>query len=450
MGLGLLLTGTYAAGAAEQSADDWLEQVAAWLEGHEEEPLMLCHRGANDAEQPTLFVHLHPCAEEMEISVPTPGVCAVAAKTSTVGPGYHIFVCNLLHELGKQFHLSWDEPGDDDDDDDDNGDDDAQIGDETGYFFHGDAALLRQEMLRWLSALARVVTENCRRDAVSIRMVSMPLDYSYPAQSGIVTPTGPREPEWFERMVENPEEGIDFFPWWPDEIGAAFFLGRAVSRLWQEVRWRTPITEEEGELLMDVHLDLERAYHLDAAAPIPWREWHELLGYLNEYFGYAEFQHEESLEEIIRDRAERADPETPAIGYRRGPVQVMLTGGWSVVIPGEMAEEWEDGGETWSAWHGGRTVWFTSWSVQKEDDSVLSASEILNSRTWPEDGEMIEHADGPLLGRAMFLECEENGQTMWNLKAYSAVEGNFALCNIYLQDKDDLLWALEVWKSLRN
>jgi hypothetical protein len=39
---------------------------------------------------------------------------------------------------------------------------------------------------------------------------------------------------------------------------------------------------------------------------------------------------------------------------------------------------------------------------------------------------------------------------MWNLKAYSAIEGNFALCNIYLQDEGDLPWALEVWKSVRN
>ena len=110
MGVGLFLTGTYSSGAADQSADDWLEQVAAWLEGHEEEPLMLCHRAANDADQPTLFVQMHPCAEEVEISVPAPGVCAIVAKTSTVGPGYHIFVCDLLHALGTQFHLEWDEP----------------------------------------------------------------------------------------------------------------------------------------------------------------------------------------------------------------------------------------------------------------------------------------------------------------------------------------------------
>ncbi len=443
MGVGLFLTGTYASDVIGQSADDWLEQVAAWLESHEEEPLMLCHRAANDAEQPTLFVHLHPCAEDVEISVPSPGVCAVVAKTSTVGPGYHIFVCDLLHSLGMQFHLEWDEP---------DGDEDA--GDETGYFFKRDPALVRQEMLRWLSALSRVVVENCSDDAVNIRMVSMPLEQSFPGHAGIVTPTGPRKPQWFEQMVETPERGIDFFPWWPEGVGASFFLGRALCRLWQEVRWRTPITEDEGELLMDVHLDLERAYHLDPGSAIPWREWREMLEYLDEYFGYAEFQHEEGLEDEIKKRADMVDPQTPRIGYRRGPVQVMLTGGWSLVIPGEFAEEWEDGGETWSAWHGGRTVWFTSWSVQGENDETLGPAEILDSRSWPTEGEgegeIIEHEDGPLLGRAVFMACEEEGQTMWNLKAYSAIEGNFALCNIYLQDKADLPWALEVWKSLRN
>jgi hypothetical protein len=443
MGVGLYLTGTYAEGAIGQSAEDWLEQVAAWLESHEEEPLMLCQRGTNDAEQPTLFVQTHPCAEDVEISVPSPGVCAVVAKTSTVGPGYHIFLCDLLHSLGKQFHLDWDEP-------DGSEDEDAESGDETGYFFEHDPARVREEMLRWLSALARVVLENCKDDEINIRMVSMPLNYSYPGQAGILTPTGPRTTAWFEQMAEAPAGGSDFFPWWEAGVAAGFFLGRARCRLWQEVRWRPPITEDEGELLMDVHFDLERAYHLDPACPIPWREWRELLTYLVEYFGYAEFQHEEGLEDEIKKRSDEVDPQSPRIGYRRGPVQVTLTGGWSIVVPGEFAEDWEEGGETWSAWHGGRTVWFTSWSVEGENEQMPSPRDILDSRSWPEGGRVIEHEDGALLGRAVFLPCEEDGQTLWNLKAYSAIEGNFALCNIYLADEADLPWALNVWKSLRN
>jgi hypothetical protein len=324
------------------------------------------------------------------------------------------------------------------------------VGDETGFFFNRDADAVRQEMLRWLSALARVVLENCKGDDVGIRMVSMPLDYAYPDRAGILTPMGPREPAWFAQLVDHPERGLSFFPWWSEGVGAAFFAGRALCRLWQETRWRVPTTEDEGELLMDIHLDLERAFHLDPDADIPWREWRELIGYLTEYFGYAEFQHGETLEEEIERRAGKVDPAKPLVGYRRGPVQAMLTGGWSLVIPGDMAEEWEENGETWSAWLGGRTIWFTSWSVSAENDESLSAREILDSRPWPEDGQIIEHEDGPVVGRAVFMPYEEEGETLWNLKGYSAIEGTFALCNIYFQDETDLEWALQVWKSMRN
>ena len=439
MGVGFYLTGTFPGEAVGQTPVDWLEQVAAWLESHEEEPLMLCRLGQNGHDEPTLYVQVHPCAEEVEFSVPAPNVCLIVAKTSTVGPGYHIFLCDLLQAFGTHLNITWDDP------DEDNG-----AGDETGYFHTRDTAGVRREMVRWLSALSRVVIENCKDDT-NIRMVSMPLDYSYPDEKGILTPIGSRSPQWFEQMIETPERGLDFFPWWPEGVGSAFFLGRAASRLWQEVRWRAPITEEEGELLMDVHLDLERAYHLDPSADIPWREWHELLGYLNEYFGYAEFQHEEEeLEAEIERRAESADPSARLIGFRRGRVQVTLTGGWSIVIPGDYAEQWEENGETWSAWHGGRTIWFTSWSVKGEADEGLSPRDILDSRPWPEGGERFDHADGALLGQAVFLPYEDEGEPMWNLKGYTAIDGNFALCNIYLHDQSDLAWALEVWKSLRN
>ena len=45
MGVGFYLTGTYAGEELGPTPDDWLEQVAAWLERHEEEPLMLCRVG---------------------------------------------------------------------------------------------------------------------------------------------------------------------------------------------------------------------------------------------------------------------------------------------------------------------------------------------------------------------------------------------------------------------
>jgi hypothetical protein len=436
MGVGFHLAASYPVLDATQTPEDWLEQVAAWLQGHEEEPLMLCRPARCDHGEAALFVEVHPGAEEVEFCVPEPGHFVACAKTSSAGPGYHVFLCDLLHRLGQRFNLSWHAP-----------DAEEGTGDETGYFFDGDRDTPRQEMLRWLAALAHVVTDEEFAEESQIRMVSMPLGYSYPEQEGILTPLGPRSPDWFRQVAEAPARGIDFFPWWPEGVGSAFFLGRALCRMWQEVRWRPPQTDAEGELLMDVHLDLERAYRLDAAAPIPWREWSELLEYLTEHFGYVEFPQGTNLENEVRARAQRSLGGT-RIGYRRGPVHVSLTGGWSIVVPGELAEEWQEDGETWTAWVGARRVSFMSWSV-READEPQPARAILRDLELP-SGEHFEHRDGSIIGRAVFRAADEPDQSGWNLKAYSAVDGGFALCDLWVNGRDDLPWALDVWKSLRH
>jgi len=45
---------------------------------------------------PTLFCQLHPAAEEIELSLIDPEHIVVSANTTTVGPGYHIFLVSLL------------------------------------------------------------------------------------------------------------------------------------------------------------------------------------------------------------------------------------------------------------------------------------------------------------------------------------------------------------------
>src|SRR6476660_1066141 len=113
MGVGLCLIGTYPSDPVGHSSSDWLEQVAAWIEGHEEEPIMMCQTETAENDESILFVRIHPCAEDVEFRAPEPGVCIVSAKTSTAGPGYHIFLCDLLRDLGAHFHVTWDEPDDD-------------------------------------------------------------------------------------------------------------------------------------------------------------------------------------------------------------------------------------------------------------------------------------------------------------------------------------------------
>ena len=436
MGVGLFISGTY---ESDKHPEDWLESVGAWFESHEEEPLMMCDFGQNEAEQPTLFLQIHPCAEDVEISVPQPGICLVNAKTSTAGPGYHIYLCDLLRALGEHHGIEWETP-----------DDDVE-GDETGYFFQHDASAVRQEMLRWLSAMSRVVVEHCKEtECAGQQMVSMPLDRRYPDQKGILTPMGPRTVAWFEEMIEAPEQGTEFFPWWSEGVAADFFLGRAVCRLWQVMRWRPPVTDEEAELVMDVHLDLERAFHLDPNVNMPWREWREIIEYLTEYFGYAEFQNEDTQEDEIIVRASKVNGQAPLIGYRRGRVNVTLSGGWSLTIPGSFAEAWDENGESWTAWLGGRKLVFKPWSVCGPNDEALGPQEILDSLPWPTGSSLIDHEDGELLGRAVFAPTEEEGEQGWQLKACTAAAGKFAECNVYVESESDLDWALETWKSLRS
>ncbi len=437
MGVGLYLTGSYVAADLDHEPEDWLDEVATWIEGHESEPLMMCHIGEDDEGIATLFLQAHPCAEDVEVRVPAPGQVSVAAKTSTAGPGYHLFLCELIHQMESDFVITWDDPAS------------SECGDDTGHFFKEDPDAVRAEMLTWLGTVAKLVADNSHSEETSIRMVSMPLGYVYPELSEVATPTGPRSLGWFRAVTQDPSKGVDFFPWWDAGQGADFFLGRAVCRMWQVVRWRPPITEEEGELLSDVHFDLERAHQLDPEGAIPWSEWQEIVDHLNDFFGYVEFQFEGELEPEIKRRAEAATPPTTRIGYRRGPVQAILTGGWSLVIPGSFAEEWEDDGQSWSAWLGGRTLWFSSWSVQDDNDKEQTAEAILDEQEYGE-GEIIEHTGGDVIGRAVFRPHEEEGQQLWNLKAYSAVQGGFCLLNIYLSEEADLPWALEVWKGITN
>ena len=58
--------------------------------------------------------------------------------------------------------------------------------------------------------------------------------------------------------------------------------------MWREVRWRVPLTDDEGRLLMDVHLDLAGAFRLDPSLDYPWREWRELMESIEAHFGYVE------------------------------------------------------------------------------------------------------------------------------------------------------------------
>jgi hypothetical protein len=377
-------------------------------------------------------VRLHPAAEELELIIPGRGTLIASAKTSTVGPGYHIFLCDLLRQLGDDLRIEWDPPAKDGD-----------TGDDTGYFHNGDPETVTKEILAWLKGNSKWVLEQREGENHGI-MLSMALGHQYLHDQPALTPVGPREWEWFEAVSADPRKGVDFFPWWSSGIGADFYFGRALVRMWTEVRWRTPLSEEEASLLEGVHCDLEHAFWLDSTRSYPWREWHALVRYLEEFGEDVECD-DEAILRIIEERA--SEGSGPLIGYRRRPVRVDLGGRWSVEIPGEFAEEWDEDGN-WSAWDSTRTVWFTSWSVKDHGQEKI-AEEILKEPTLDGD-ETLEHRTSETISKATLRPYEEDGKSLWNLKSCTAAKDSLAVCNIYLEDINDRDWALQVWRSIEH
>src|SRR4030095_13825647 len=58
------------------------------------------------------------------------------------------------------------------------------------------------------------------------------------------------------------------------------------------------------------------------------------------------------------------------IGYRRHPLDVELSGGWHVTLPGALAGHWEDDGARYWATDRDRMIEFTSFTADGETDSA--------------------------------------------------------------------------------
>jgi hypothetical protein len=379
---------------------------------------------------------LHIGGEDVEVVVPEPGRVKVSAKTSGLGPGYHIFLCDLLHRFGEARGVTWDPPGADGSHDD------------TRYFFTGDRAAVEAEMLKHLKVMAAFTTEMMDTKGTTGLMWSMPVGHHYDGFGPLVTLLGPRDRDWLNAVLADPRSGIDVYPWWEEGTGPHFLRNRALCEMWLNVRWRAPLNYSEQMAWENVHCDLWQAYEGDPGLNYPWREWLELLEYL-EANGVPVEEGNEEVEAVVRERGAQATG-GPLIGYRRRPVRVVLADGWSITIPGELAETWDDG--LWKAWDQTRTVWFNWWRLEGKDGGKPSAEQLLNTAKFPDDegGEWFDHHAGNLIGRAVLKPHEENGERLWNLCARSALAGRLALCNVFFRDEADRDWAIATWHSLTH
>jgi len=433
MSLGLYVTGTRTARPA-----DLLGEVLGWLVASYATTLCATMRGVDDDGQPCLMVSFHPGAEDIVLTLradAAPGTIGLAASavTSTAGPGYHAHVCEMLHALGAAFDVAWDPE-----------DPRGETGDETGYFHTKNRRALEDAAARWLQTLAGRVREVAADGNTGIAL-SMPEGREYTHDGLVTTPMGPRDAGWLDATCLDGRSGFDVFPWAEAGTGAGYLRGRALVRMWADVHWRAPGDDDEREMLEEIVALLEAAYRDDPERTYPWREWAEILALLGR---------DSILATRAQLRAETA-PLTPPIGYRRRDVRVTLSGGWSMVVPGSLAEAWDERG-TWSGFDRDRTIWFTSFSLKAERDAGAQKSQVLPATAEetlaglpPLDGETTTYLSGGIRGIAALGRGSESGVEMQQLRAYAALPANAAVLTVCFGTDAERAWAYDVWRSLR-
>ncbi|GIW85011.1 MAG: hypothetical protein KatS3mg107_0671 [Gemmataceae bacterium] len=434
MGITLTLQGMVCrknrAPLALEAVREWLTRVAVWFE--EVGDVVLDAQLGRDAEErPILRVFVHPAAEPIEVRLDSEGRVRASAITTPAGPGYHIWLCQLLRTMSQEFSFSWVL-------------DDCR--DDTSYFLRQDRKAAESAFLHWLvrECQNRPHSPGLRRDC----------EYTYPAE--VLTPLGPRDRHWQERITQNPEAGTDFFPWWDADIHANFYRNRALVNLWCHYPWRPPLTESEGEQTDQIAADLATAFQLDPAAELPWVEWLEVLQHIHQDAADEHFCVTPDDRDLSIQLWRRAGPvpnlRQPPLGYRRYPVWVRLDGGWRVQIPGDFLWEWDEE-RNWTAWNRHRAIWFRRLGFHSGNGKVRSPQELLNfgRQTLLGEGEEIqgEAACGPDR-LAVFGQVKEDERTLWRLMGVAVADEQLVLCNIYMQDSSDLSWAMDIWRSLQH
>lgn len=309
-------------------------------------------------------------------------------ETSALGPGYHVELIARLAPLLDELDYTWTEPT--------------------------ELAATQAAICAWLAG------ELGTGDPVR---VGIPATRRFRMDAPVLTPLGPRDEAWRAAVVADPARAADAFPWW-DRGPGRLELARAQVAMWLEVPWREPLDSEERTLMERVDEDLRAARKADPALALPWAAWKELLANLG------------VDDEDVSAKAASA-PAAP-VGYRRHDLDVELSGGWIVTLPGSMVGHWEGEGEQYWATDGDRAVEFTSLTADGEDDSdrLLAVA--------PEKHPVIaRHSDGAYRGRAEAFDDEEVHVVVGLMTCAPHV-------GILTCKGGDEAWALATWRSLRQ
>lgn len=375
----------------------------------------------------TLYCQLHPAAEEIVWEFVDAEHIITSANTTTVGPGYHIFLTEMLKKWAHDFGTTW-EPEDDPDGDS------YEYFDETGFFFSGDQARLYEEMTAWLQGLAGLFFEDSVHFETQGNHLCMRMNPHFKAYELAITSLGPRSRAWLYEASQDSRKGSDFFAWWVPGFNAEYYLRRALVQMWSNVRWRPPAVESERRVVSEVMDCLRRAYALDPTLPFPWAEWEQIADYIETYPTDKEWLHEQALS-------------APTIGYRRRDVSVGLPGGWSMRLPGSFSDFEPDEEGNLLALDPPREIWFTAY--QRTTALTRQAFEAAQQMSKKSRPEFVFEGDNYFSEAKISQKRHETGEDYFVLSSSTHALAMRAVCTIVFSELEHREWAVRTWQSLR-
>jgi hypothetical protein len=364
---------------------------------------------------------LHPAAEALFVERGADGAIVLSAKTSNVGPGYHVFLVERLTAFFEKTRFVVER------------DEEASF-DEAGVWPTGDAAAAEREARAWLRGLAQHVGELIDGGAAQL-VLALPMDKRFESDGAVLTALGPRNREWLDDVASGRDDGSSMVPWWQSGFGAAYWRGRALVRMWSDVRWRAPLGDDEREHVVRVHDELRRAFAASPRLPLPVREWRELAAL---------------VPDAIRVPAGVVELANAApIGYRRRPVKY-VTAGWSITVPGEFADTLENDGSTLLLYDATRSVRVSTFTATRKDGSPVPAAQLIESERKPGRGPIAVPLANGVLSEVSIVDSATDGEPHRLLSGCAAVDGRLVIATITHPDAGGDAWATGVFATLSN
>lgn len=334
----------------------------------------------------------------------------ISSQTSLAGPGFHKCAVEIIEDLGKRMNLQFD------------------INDPTDYCNTRAFMQLQKEHTNDLqNLLASLVKEREEKHSDASEYIAWNQPWYPTEQYEFVTNYGSFSLKQMKDIVtgDNFEEfAKSQFIWFDEGKSALYYKQMALYYLWNEYKWRKPISKEEARVAMLIVKNLEMARMANNEIELPSQVWQQICAYSGmPYLNMNEY----------------ADLDDSQIGYLKHPVHFLFPMDYGLKLEGTYDRSLGKDGSIILA-DLGRTV-----KVKVVPE--MTPGNIMDPRRMLETIDYQEEYDGSIY-IAQFLKENSQHGPLNILHGYIQSFASYAEVTIIYQEDADKEWALSVMKQM--